>query len=88
MAKVMISIPDDDLARIDAEAARRGTSRSGLMREAALRELEDRDPAAVQLAIEGTRRRLARFGVADVEAALVVDRVQRDERDRRHGGRE
>jgi len=88
MAKVMISIPDDDLARIDAEAARRGTSRSGLMREAALRELEDRDPAAVQLAIEGTRRRLARFGVADVEAALVADRVQRDERDRRHGGRE
>jgi hypothetical protein len=27
MAKVMISIPDDDLARIDHEAARRGTSR-------------------------------------------------------------
>lgn len=88
MAKVMISIPADDLARIDAEAARRGTSRSGLMREAALRELEDRDPAAVQLAIEQTRRRLARFGVADVDAALVADRVERDERDLRHSGRE
>ncbi len=32
----MISIPDDELARIDDEVARRGTSRSALLREAAL----------------------------------------------------
>ena len=40
VAKVMVSLPDDVLARIDDEAERRGTSRSALLREAALRELE------------------------------------------------
>jgi metal-responsive CopG/Arc/MetJ family transcriptional regulator len=33
MAKVMVSLPDDLLADLDAEAARRGTTRSGLLRE-------------------------------------------------------
>jgi len=31
MAKVMISIPDELLARVDAEAKRRMTTRSGLL---------------------------------------------------------
>jgi metal-responsive CopG/Arc/MetJ family transcriptional regulator len=35
MAKVMVSIPDDLLGHIDAEAARRGVSRSGFLQEAA-----------------------------------------------------
>lgn len=39
MAKVMISLPDDLLARLDDQARRRGTSRSGLLRELAEREL-------------------------------------------------
>lgn len=33
MAKVMVSFPDDVLRAIDAEADRRGTTRSGLLRE-------------------------------------------------------
>jgi metal-responsive CopG/Arc/MetJ family transcriptional regulator len=33
VAKVMISIPDDLLARLDAEATRRGLTRSGFLRE-------------------------------------------------------
>lgn len=32
MAKVMVSLPDDLLGSLDAEAARRGTTRSGLLR--------------------------------------------------------
>lgn len=32
MAKVMVSMPDELLAAVDAEAARRGTTRSGLLR--------------------------------------------------------
>jgi len=32
MAKVMISLPDELLASLDAEAGRRGTTRSGLIR--------------------------------------------------------
>jgi hypothetical protein len=35
MAKVMVSIPDDLLGQIDAEARRRGVSRSGFLQEAA-----------------------------------------------------
>jgi predicted transcriptional regulator len=35
MAKVMISLPDDVLRAVDIEADRRGTSRSGLLRELA-----------------------------------------------------
>ena len=33
MAKVMVSIPDDLLGVLDAEAARRGMTRSGLLRD-------------------------------------------------------
>lgn len=39
MAKVMISIPDDLLETLDAEAKRRSTSRSALLQNAARREL-------------------------------------------------
>lgn len=35
MAKVMMSLPDDLLRAVDVEAGRRGTSRSGLLRELA-----------------------------------------------------
>ena len=35
MAKVMVSLPDDLLRAVDAEASRRGTTRSGLLRELA-----------------------------------------------------
>ncbi|MDN5796400.1 MAG: ribbon-helix-helix domain-containing protein [Intrasporangium sp.] len=33
MAKVMVSLPDDLLGALDAEAARRNTTRSGLLRD-------------------------------------------------------
>jgi metal-responsive CopG/Arc/MetJ family transcriptional regulator len=39
VAKVMISLPDDLLARIDERARRYGTTRSGLLRELAEQEL-------------------------------------------------
>lgn len=35
MAKVMVSLPDDVLRGVDVEARRRGTTRSGLLRELA-----------------------------------------------------
>ena len=35
MAKVMVSFPDHLLQAVDAEARRRGTTRSGLLRELA-----------------------------------------------------
>ncbi len=39
MAKVMVSIPDDLLSAVDAEAGRRHTTRSGLLQDAARREI-------------------------------------------------
>jgi metal-responsive CopG/Arc/MetJ family transcriptional regulator len=35
MAKVMVSLPDDLLRAVDIEASRRGTTRSGYLRELA-----------------------------------------------------
>lgn len=39
VAKVMISVPDDFLERIDAHAARTGETRSGFLRRVAEREI-------------------------------------------------
>lgn len=38
----MISLPDDLLARVDAEAERRGTTRSGVLRSFAQSALDER----------------------------------------------
>lgn len=42
MAKVMVSLPDDLLSEVDAEARRTGTTRSAVMREFADRALRRR----------------------------------------------
>lgn len=42
MAKVMVSLPDDLLRAVDREADRRGTTRSGLLRELAEERLRQR----------------------------------------------
>jgi metal-responsive CopG/Arc/MetJ family transcriptional regulator len=42
MAKVMVSLPDDVLRAVDVEAERRGTSRSGFLRELAEESLSRR----------------------------------------------
>lgn len=58
MAKVMVSIPDDVLRAVDVEARRRGTTRSGLLRE---------------LAEEALRRRSVRRAerMAEINTAAV-----------------
>ena len=80
MAKVMVSLPDDVLARIDDEARRRGTTRSGLLREAALRELGHPEPVVVDTALARSRARFASAG--RFEAAALI-RAEREARDRR-----
>ena len=42
MAKVMVSLPDKLLRAVDVEASRRGTTRSGLLRELAEETLRQR----------------------------------------------
>jgi metal-responsive CopG/Arc/MetJ family transcriptional regulator len=48
MAKVMVSLPDDLLRAIDIEAVRRGTTRSGLLRELAEEAVRQRQIARAE----------------------------------------
>ncbi len=57
MAKVMVSLPDDLLAEVDAEAQRGGTTRSAVMRgfaDAALRRRREGRAAAMQSLLSHT----------------------------------
>jgi predicted transcriptional regulator len=81
--KVMVSMPDELLERIDRAADERGTSRSGFLQEAARRELGWPDPAVIDAALERGRAALhvaGRFESADLIRAA---RKARDDRDRR-----
>src|SRR5258708_1368174 len=75
MAKVMISMPDGLLARVDTEAKRRATTRSGLLALAVTRELDRRDPEEMDAAIARLKERFRDVGPIDA-AALV--RAERD----------
>ncbi len=66
MAKVMVSMPDDLLSEVDAEATRLGTSRSAVLREfadAALR----RRRAGRAAAMNALLRRAGHHGGAAAE---------------------
>lgn len=83
MAKVMVSLPDDLLSALDRAARLRGTTRSGLLAEAARRELRRRDPEALRAAFARMEQRAARYGIPTGEDV----RADRDERDRHaHAG--
>lgn len=77
VAKVMISLPDELLARLDAEVKRRATSRSALLAHAARRELARSDPDLMAAAIERSRERFRAAGA--FESADLV-RAERDGR--------
>ena len=83
MAKVMISLPESLLERIDRESRRRSVSRSGLLREAALRELGRPDSAQIEAALDAGRAALEGLGSFDSTDVVRADRDARDSRDRR-----
>ncbi|MDP3972903.1 MAG: ribbon-helix-helix domain-containing protein [Candidatus Nanopelagicales bacterium] len=62
MAKVMISIPDDLLAQLDAEAKARCTSRSALIAQAARREISLPNSARIDELLDAARAALADTG--------------------------
>lgn len=76
MAKVMVSLPDELLSQLDAEAKRRGATRSGLLAEVVRRELAFPTPDAVAFLEEC-------FAHAPPFEAADVVRLDRDERDRK-----
>jgi len=73
----MISIQDDLLAAVDAEAARRSTSRSGLLALAVRHELTRRSDAEIEAAIARSEARFRNAG--SFEAAELIRR-DRDSR--------
>jgi metal-responsive CopG/Arc/MetJ family transcriptional regulator len=74
MAKVMVSLADDLLSELDAEAARRATSRSALLAIAVRRELARRDPDRVAAAIERSEQRFRTAGAFDAADVVRADR--------------
>jgi metal-responsive CopG/Arc/MetJ family transcriptional regulator len=77
MAKVMISLPDDLLTKIDAEARRRAMSRSALLAAAAGREIGRRDPEEVAAAIARSEARFLNAGSFEAADLVRADRDQR-----------
>lgn len=82
MAKVLISLPDDLLERLDREAVQRAETRSGFIREAVRRELGWPDRSALDDALARGRAALATLDL-DSAAAIRGTRDELDERDRR-----
>jgi metal-responsive CopG/Arc/MetJ family transcriptional regulator len=74
MSKVMVSLPDDLLAEIDAETERRAVSRSAFLASAARRELARGDPDKVAEAIERSERRFDSAGSFDAAELVRRDR--------------
>lgn len=77
MSKVMVSLPDDLLVKIDAEAQRRSMSRSALLAAAVRRELDRPDPDVVAAAIARSEERFRRAGAFDAMALVRADRDRR-----------
>lgn len=77
MAKVMISLPDDVLARIDAAVSARSTTRSAFLREAARRELERRGPEEIDAAVARLRESMEGAESFDSTEWFRVDRDSR-----------
>ena len=71
MAKVMISLPDELLARVDAHASERGSTRSATLRELAEVALGERQRRLAErmAALEGKATGHRGTAVADLKAS-------------------
>jgi len=74
MAKVMISLGDELLARVDAEAKRRKLTRSGLIATALDRELSRPTRQQMEQAIERLQRSFRDVGPFDAAELIRAER--------------
>ena len=74
MWKVMVSLPEELVRQIDAEARRRSTTRSGLLAQAAREMLQRPDLEAAKSAVERSRRRFATSGAHEAADLVRADR--------------
>lgn len=77
MSKIMVSLPEDLLAEVDAEARRRATSRSALLAAAARRELARPDSESVAEAIARSEHRFRNAGTFESSDLVRNDRDSR-----------
>lgn len=83
MTKVLISLPDDLLERVDREARARGDTRSGFLQVAARQALGWSSPTAIAAALERGRAALRIGGRFESAEVIAEDRKARDAADRR-----
>lgn len=81
--KVLVTMPDDLLERIDREVKSSGGTRSDFLQEAARRELGWPDPTAIDAALERGRAALADVGSFESAELIRSQRKERDAHDRR-----
>jgi predicted transcriptional regulator len=80
MSKVLITVPDELLQRIDSEARARKVTRSRFLEEAARRELGWPAADAMDAALERAREALAHAGAFESAEFIRRDREARDAR--------
>jgi predicted transcriptional regulator len=80
--KVLVSLPDELVARLDAEARARRTTRSRLVQEAVELALATPSPDAIAAALERGRRALRTAGPFESSKLVRAERDARDWRDR------
>lgn len=78
MTKVLISMPDDLLERIDREVKARRLTRSRFLEEAARHVLANPSADAVDVAVAAARQALAGAGEFESSAIIRADREARD----------
>jgi Arc/MetJ-type ribon-helix-helix transcriptional regulator len=81
--KVLVTMPDDLLDRIDRETQSIGSTRSDFLQEAARRQLGWPDPSTIDAALERGRAAMAEAGSFEAADLIRADREARDARDRR-----
>ncbi|MBI2684390.1 MAG: hypothetical protein HYX33_03205 [Actinobacteria bacterium] len=84
MAKVLVTLPDELLRRIDAAARLRSTTRSALVQSLAEREFGSSNAGELHAQLDALRSRLARSARrVDTTAAVRAGRDALDARDRK-----
>lgn len=81
--KVLVTMPDDLLARIDRETDNIGSTRSDFLQEAARRQLGWPDPTVIDAALARGRSALSKAGSFEAADLIRAEREGRDARDRR-----
>jgi len=81
--KVLVTMPDDLLERIDRETENIGQTRSEFLQEAARRRLGWPDPLAIDAALLRGRAALSDLGGFESADEIRAQREERDARDQR-----